>query len=50
MVMVVLLSAGHLPDHPPGHNPVDDGAKDLPASHPAGRAAKVFCPLLHGLR
>lgn len=34
-------SAGHLPDYAPGHYPVDDGAEDLTARHPAGRAAEV---------
>lgn len=41
---------GHLPDHPSGYNPVDDGAEDLAARHPAGRAAKVYGQELLGLR
>lgn len=41
-------SAGHLPDHAPGHHPVDDGAEDLAARHPAGRAAEVRSEELPG--
>lgn len=33
---VSLRLPGDLPDNPPGHDSVDDGAEDLPAGHPAG--------------
>ncbi|KAK7933252.1 hypothetical protein WMY93_004148 [Mugilogobius chulae] len=41
-------SAGHLPDHSSGLDPVADGAEDLHARHPAGRAAEVHGPKLPG--
>lgn len=32
---------GHLSDHPPERDPVDDGAEDLAACYPNGRAAEI---------
>lgn len=32
---------GHLSDHPPECDPVDDGAEDLVACYPIGRAAQI---------
>lgn len=47
--MMLCSLPGHLPDHPSGFDPVDDGAEDLPARHPARRAAEVYVQELLGL-
>lgn len=45
-----VCSTGHLPDHPSERDPVADGAEDLIASHPPGRAAQIRGKELPGAR
>lgn len=49
VVCVTPPPPGHFPDHASGYNPVDDGAEDLPARHPAGWGAKVYGQELLGI-
>jgi len=49
-MLVFAPHTGHLPDHPSERDPVDDGAEDLIACHPPGRAAQIRGKKLPGAR